>query len=701
MKKIYNSFCAGDMSLIYILDESTGLIGFTILPEKRKNQFVLEGDWKVESLIQAKCMGDNYPVGFSGGHSMRNSETSMSLKFQSQEFQEDEDGKCRIRTIVKNSRIRGEHIVAFHRKSKCITVHTEVKNIGEKTENLEMLSSFSMCSLFGTKKESRTEDFILHRLRSKWSEEGRLQSENFLGLQLEPSWQKYGIQSIRYGQVGSMPVRRYFPWAVIEDKKNEWMLGVLMDAPASWQIEVFSEDDRPAISGGIADREFGHWTKQLMPGSTFETPKVQISVCEGDLDDICYRLTEEQRESLQRRPAIEKNLPIVFNEFCANWGKPTENKIAEQVKALAGKGITYFVIDAGWYSDSEKGWESNMGDWIPNKNAFPNGLKKASEIIRKCGMIPGLWFEVETCGKDAGIYGDLNKLLTRDGYPLSTGKRRFLDMRKKKVQDYLEEKVIRCLMDNNFGYLKVDYNDTIGIGCDGAESLGAGLLDVISESQKFYKKIRIQIPDLVMENCSSGGHRLEPSMMRLFSMASFSDAHECVSEPIIAANVLRTILPAQSLIWAVMRPEMDRKRLRYLLTTTFLGRMCLSGDVEKLRQWQWELISEAIAFYKMCTDTIGNAKVFRKGPKVQSYAKPEGYQIIGLSGENGILLVIHTFSYEGSIEEKIDKMEKYRLSGRFGDENVKIALKEKNILEISRMNSFDGIVLRFEKKLEN
>ena len=53
--------------------------------------------------------------------------------------------------------------------------------------------------------------------------------------------------------------------------------------------------------------------------------------------------------------------------------------------------------------------------------------------------------------------------------------RRFWDMRQQWVQDYLSEKVIGTLKKYGFEYMKMDYNETIGLGCDGAESLGEGL----------------------------------------------------------------------------------------------------------------------------------------------------------------------------------------------------------------------------------
>ena len=81
------------------------------------------------------------------------------------------------------------------------------------------------------------------------------------------------------------------------------------------------------------------------------------------------------------------------------------------------------------------------------------------------------------------------------------------------------------------------------MGCDGAESMGEALRRKVYASQKFFEKIREEIPGIVIENCSSGGHRLEPSMMQLCSQASFSDAHEIKSIPLIAANVQRVIRP--------------------------------------------------------------------------------------------------------------------------------------------------------------
>ena len=162
-------------------------------------------------------------------------------------------------------------------------------------------------------------------------------------------------------------------------------------------------------------------------------------------------------------------------------------------------------------------------------------------------------------------------LLTRDGRPITAGDRRFWDMRKPEVQEYLAHRVIDFLRSNGIDYMKVDYNETIGLGCDGAESMGEGLYEQILASQQFFARIRRELPDLVLELCASGGHRLCHSFLELACMASFSDAHECDEIPIIAANMHRMILPRQSQIWAVVRRGSRCKSCHYQSAADFWG----------------------------------------------------------------------------------------------------------------------------------
>lgn len=697
MKKIYKEYAFLDMWVAYIHDTEKNVMGFTLLPLSLKEQFTLEGNWNVEAAVQIKLIGDRYPDGFAHGHTMRNSVSTRELCFKEQYCEMNHGTK--ITTIMTKGELEVRHILEYEEKKEYFFLHTELFNHGQEEIGIEMVSSFNLCGFSSLEEKERMEDFVLHRMLSKWSQEGKLTTESFLDLQLEPSWMRSGVNSIRFGQVGSMPVRRYFPWMIAEDTKYHYGIGIQLMHPASWQMEVYNRDDRVALSGGLADREFGHWYHDLKPQETFTAPKTILTVASSDVDKISHRLTTAQQRNLDTVPEIEKTLPVVFNEFCTTWGAPDENNIKKIVNTIKDRGITYCVIDAGWYALKTGDW-TNIGDWIPNNDQFPNGLRPAVEAIKDGGMIPGIWFEMELAGMKSAMFDREEFLLKRDGYPLQTGCRRFLDMRKAEVIHYLEEKVIGTLREQGFGYLKVDYNDNIGIGCEGAESLGEGLRLNMQASQDFFRKLRKELPDLVIENCSSGGHRLEPSMQALCSMASFSDAHECEEIPVIAANVTRAILPAQSQIWAVMRKKDDEKRVYYSICNTFLGRMCLSGDVYDLADWQWDIIEAGIAFYKECAPVILEGENYRRGPKMISYNHLKGWQGVIRVSHNQSLIVVHSFDEHNtqlnlSLPDVL-KVEEWKLIGSFHRQCICSKLFKQE-LQISGMEKMDAAVFLLER----
>jgi alpha-galactosidase len=164
--------------------------------------------------------------------------------------------------------------------------------------------------------------------------------------------------------------------------------------------------------------------------------------------------------------------------------------------------------------------------------------------------------------------------------------------------------------------------------------------------QEFFREMRQELPDLVIEVCASGGHRLEPSMLALASMGSFSDAHESLEIPIIAANLHRLILPRQSQIWAVLHANDTLQRLTYSLTSGFLGRLCLSGEIDYLNSEQWSLVLEAIRFYERVAPIIRKGKSRLYQQIGTAWRHPQGAQAMVRISENDSqdLVVMHTFA---------------------------------------------------------
>ncbi len=598
----------------------------------------------MEFYTEFRLLGDEYGGNFGNGITLSGGESTYGVT---------EIDKTDGLTVYKGK--RGHTVKCFHESERGVTFcRSEFINTTNETARLELISSFAVRGI----KADR-----IHRATSFWSAEGKLLTQKLTDLNMEPSWAKHGIRIEKFGQVGSMPVRKWFPFLVLEDGENSRFVGVQLYCASSWQIEVMQKEDTVYIQGGIADRDFGQWFKDISPGENFVTPKA--AVAEGNsLSEVCDKLVKAQKPDISD---VDRDMPVIFNEYCTTWGNPTLENLDKTAARLQGSGVKYLVIDSGWYKKSEDDWFSCTGDWIPEKSLFPNGIKQAADTIKKYGLIPGIWFEFECLGNKAEGYGMTDHILTRDGYPVTVGGRRFWDMRQKWVKDFLDERVIGLLRDSGFGYIKVDYNENIGAGVDGAESYGEALRQSVEESRKFFIHMKEELPHLVIENCSSGGHRLEPSFMETASMASFSDAHECNSIPLIAANLHRLIRPEQSQIWAVLRANADEHRINYLLCASFLGRLCLSGEIFDLTESQWAQAQNAISFYSRIKHIIKDGVTTDIVATADDYSAPSGYQAVMRRLNDEALLVVHTFK-NGSNPPIDSFLDGYEIKECFGSE---------------------------------
>ena len=66
----------------------------------------------------------------------------------------------------------------------------------------------------------------------------------------------------------------------------------------------------------------------------------------------------------------------------------------------------------------------------------------------------------------------------------------------------------------------------------------------------------------------------------------------------------------------------------YSLCASFLGRICLSGDVDKLERWQEEVIKSGFAFYGKLSNVIKHGKTTVFGNRGKSVRHPEGFRLL-------------------------------------------------------------------------
>lgn len=648
-KKFYN---LGDIAVCFItVDGVTETVFVPADMTDRLNDEKLAGisplGWMIspETQVHIALSGDGISNDFSPGNTLRNSDTAFSLKFKGAKYEE-QSGKQILIAAFENDKGLVARQVYSCTGAGYLETYTELENRGENVI-VEALPSFNMARISPFERFDDPNDIVIHRLLSNWSGEGKLYSVSAADIAFEASWSGLGVRTMRISQTGTMPARGYLPFISVEDKKNGVCWAAETEAPASWTIEAAFRNNAISVGGGRGDFLSAHWRKTLKTGETEKTNKAYLTVTKGSLENAAARLARHFDDTDEIKD-VERDLPVLYNEYCYTWGKPEAKTLEKMLPEIAALGCKYFVIDDGWFYNVYNDKRYVIGDWNVNKEYYPEGLKAFADKVRSYGMIPGVWYEFEGVSEHSDVYRDHpDWLLTRDGKIINNGGRAFLDFRKEEVLNYLREKVIKNLVNCGIGYMKVDYNSNAGFGADGAESYGAAIRQHIDAVLAFFEEIKRSVPSLVLEICSSGGMRHEPRFLSLGDMCSFSDAHENAGGVPVAMNLHRFIPPRKLQIWATIRDDYNADDVKFTAAKAMLGRICFSGNLGNKPQEIIDILKESVSFYEKLKPTIANGETITiENGGISTYLFTKGSPYLVRRSADGKKKIVYAFAID-------------------------------------------------------
>ena len=648
-KKFYN---LGDIAVCFItVDGVTETVFVPADMTDRLNDEKLAGisplGWMIspETQVHIALSGDGISNDFSPGNTLRNSDTAFSLKFKGAKYEE-QSGKQILIAAFENDKGLVARQVYSCTGAGYLETYTELENRGDNVI-VEALPSFNMARISPFDRFDDPNDIVIHRLLSNWSGEGKLYSVSAADIAFEASWSGLGVRTMRISQTGTMPARGYLPFISVEDKKNGVCWAAETEAPASWTIEAVFRNNAISVGGGRGDFLSAHWRKTLKTGETEKTNKAYLTVTKGSLENAAARLARHFDDTDEIKD-VERDLPVLYNEYCYTWGKPEAKTLEKMLPEIAAIGCKYFVIDDGWFYNVYNDKRYVIGDWNVNKEYYPEGLKAFADKVRSYGMIPGVWYEFEGVSEHSDVYRDHpDWLLTRDGKIINNGGRAFLDFRKEEVLNYLREKVIKNLVNCGIGYMKVDYNSNAGFGADGAESYGEAIRQHIDAVLAFFEEIKRSVPSLVLEICSSGGMRHEPRFLSLGDMCSFSDAHENAGGVPVAINLHRFIPPRKLQIWATIRDDYNADDVKFTVAKAMLGRICFSGNLGNKPQEIIDILKESVSFYEKLKPTIANGETITiENGGISTYLFTKGSPYLVRRSADGKKKIVYAFAID-------------------------------------------------------
>jgi alpha-galactosidase len=220
-------------------------------------------------------------------------------------------------------------------------------------------------------------------------------------------------------------------------------------------------------------------------------------------------------------------------------------------------------------------------------------------------MVPGLWLEPEVVGVRSPVAAALPSaafLRHEDGTRVTEQGRHQLDLTHPAARAHLDETVDRLVGEWGVGYLKLDYNIT---------TTAPGILDHTRAWRTWISSALDRHPAaLVIENCASGGMRMDGASLSVTQLQSTSDQQDPFRYPPIAAAAPTVVPPEQGAVWAYPQPEHTDTEIAFTLGSALLGRIHLSGRLDRMTERQLDLVRDAIRTYKTIRPDLRTAVPF-------------------------------------------------------------------------------------------
>ena len=246
----------------------------------------------------------------------------------------------------------------------------------------------------------------------------------------------------------------------------------------------------------------------LHPGEQIRTPRMLLLFYEGDR----WRGQNLLRQFLLVHHRPKRNgQPLIGPITCGNWGGTSAEVHLDNIRKIIEHQlpIEYYWIDAEWFGKAGGAgtWAVNVGNWEVKKDLYPKGFRPLSDALRKSGRELLLWVEPERVFKDtpwSKEHHDWLIDLGRDSALLNLGNP---DARK-----FLTDFISARIEEFGLGCYRQDFNiDPLPFwqAADSSDRQGISEIRHIEGLYAFWDELLARHPNLIIDNCASGGRRID------------------------------------------------------------------------------------------------------------------------------------------------------------------------------------------------
>ena len=313
-------------------------------------------------------------------------------------------------------------------------------------------------------------------------------------------------------------------------RENEGrVIGAALCYSGNYNIKIDTDDsDYHMYFAGInPDNSEYH----LKKGETFTTPRTALTYSSRGTNGVSQAFHSWARKYQLRHGNQERM--ILLNSWEGVYFDINQPGMDQMMHDIASMGGELFVMDDGWFGDKypRSVDNSSLGDWVVDTRKLPDGIPGLLRDAKKNGVKFGIWIEPEMANTVSELYEAhpdwIIKAPGREPVLGRGGTQVVLDMANPKVQDFVFGIVDDLLSKYpEIAYIKWDANAPV-------MNHGSQYLPKDEQSHLYIKyhegliktceRIRAKYPDVIIQDCASGGGRANYGLLPYFDEFWVSD----------------------------------------------------------------------------------------------------------------------------------------------------------------------------------
>lgn len=454
----------------------------------------------------------------------------------------------------------------------------------------------------------RLDDYRLSQVRGQWAAE----------TQLHRTGLPYGETVL--GSRRGVTSHQANPWVMLDDgtatEEHGAVYSCALAWSGSWELTVERmPTERVTVSAGAGHDPI---TRRLAAGEELRTPYCAAAYTEGGFGAASRTWHRYQLAHVLPHP--EEVRPVLYNSWEATEFEVSlagQSLLAERAAEL---GVELFVMDDGWFGTRTHD-AAGLGDWDPNPDRFPDGLKPLIEHVHGLGMRFGIWVEPEMVNPDSNLYRAHPDWVLHQPHRRRTEHRNqlVLNLARPEVADWLHGRIDRLLAENAVDFVKWDMNRpfTEAGWPDGGPDPERLWVDHTRNLYAVLDRLRADHPGVRIESCSSGGGRLDLGILARTDQVWTSDNTDALDRLTIQHGFSQ-LYPARVMgAWVTDSPNpLTRRRLPldFRFHVAMAGVLAVGGDLANWSEAELARAAELVAAYKTIRPLVQQGLQYRLRP---------------------------------------------------------------------------------------